>query len=131
MKAKEIIDIWQFERGDVLTPKCPSRKILNNVTSRWGILVLFVLEDGEKYRYSQIRRQIEGISEKMLSQTLRQLEELGLVKRESFPVVPPHVEYQLTKLGHGAASKVKDLAIWIEENIHALVEHYTDNPEHQ
>jgi DNA-binding HxlR family transcriptional regulator len=122
LKAKEIIDIWQYERGDVLTPHCPSRTVLKNVTSRWGVLVLFVLEDGGIYRYSNIRKQIVGISEKMLTQTLRQLEEHGLVTRKSLPVVPPHVEYQLTKLGLQAATKVKDLALWIEENIHAIVE---------
>lgn len=122
MKAKDIIDIWQYERGDVLTPKCPSRAVLNNITSRWGILVLFVLEDGGKYRYGEIRKQINGISEKMLTQTLRQLEQNGLIDREALPVVPPHVEYQLTELGRQAASKVKDLALWVEENIHAIVE---------
>lgn len=122
MKAKEIIDIRQYDRGDVLTPLCPSRTVLNSVTSRWGVLVLLVLGDGKKHRYSQIRRQINGISEKMLTQTLRQLEEHSLVNRKSLPVVPPYVEYQLTDLGRQAAVKVKDLVKWIEENIHAIVE---------
>lgn len=111
----------QYERGDVLSDKCPSRKVLNHVTSRWGVLVLLALKDEKNHRYSALRRYINGISEKMLAQTLHQLESNGFVLRTVFPVVPPHVEYSLTELGKGVTSRVSDLAEWIEDNIHDII----------
>ncbi len=76
-------------------------------------MVLIVLEGGT-LRFSQVRRAIGGVSERMLAQTLQWLESDGLVHRRSFDVVPPHVEYSLTPLGHEAAEKVRNLADWIE-----------------
>lgn len=111
----------QFERGDVLCNKCPSRQVLNHVTSRWGVLVLLALKDGEDHRYSELRRLITGISEKMLAQTLHQLENNGFVLRTAFPVVPPHVEYRLTDLGKEVTARVSELAEWIEDNIHEII----------
>lgn len=106
----------KVRRGDVLAADCPSREFLQHITSRWGVLVLIVLEDGT-HRFSALRRRIGGISERMLAQTLQWLEEDGLVTRIAFPVVPPHVEYTLTPLGEEAAEKVRGLTEWIEENI--------------
>ncbi|RCX08357.1 winged helix-turn-helix transcriptional regulator [Marinomonas foliarum] len=106
-----------FEKGDVFSDKCPSRDILKHVTSRWGVLVLFALKDGETQRFSELRRKIAGVSEKMLAQTLQALEQDGFVLRTSFPVVPPHVEYSLTELGLEVADRVANLADWIEDNI--------------
>ncbi|PYF80422.1 MULTISPECIES: helix-turn-helix domain-containing protein [Marinomonas] len=106
-----------FEKGDVFSDKCPSRDILKHVTSRWGVLVLFALKDGQTHRFSELRRKILGVSEKMLAQTLQALETDGFVLRISYPVVPPHVEYSLTELGVEVAARVASLADWIEDNI--------------
>ncbi|MEP3046188.1 MAG: helix-turn-helix domain-containing protein [Roseibium sp.] len=95
---------------------CPSRIVLNHVTSRWGVLVLIALQH-QTLRFSELRRMIGDVSEKMLSQTLKTLEQDGFVHRKAFDVVPPHVEYRLTEHGQGVAVHVKALATWVEENI--------------
>jgi len=103
-------------RGDVMADKCPSRTVLNHVTSRWGVLLLVALRGGT-YRFSELRRRVNGISEKMLAQTLQALEGDGFVARISYPVVPPHVEYCLTDMGEKISEKVADIADWIEVNL--------------
>jgi DNA-binding HxlR family transcriptional regulator len=110
----------RFDRGDLFAEQCPSREILKHVTSRWGVLVLVALLDGT-YRFSALRRKINGISEKMLAQTLQWLESDGFVQRISYPVVPPHVEYKLTPLGLDVGGKVEALADWIESNLPRIV----------
>ncbi|MFN3664310.1 winged helix-turn-helix transcriptional regulator [Yoonia sp.] len=101
---------------DVLNHLCPSRQVLNHVTSRWGVLVLIALQDGT-LRFSALRRRIGGVSERMLTQALRLLEEDGFVRRTAHPVVPPHVEYDLTPLGVAVAAKVHALATCIQDNL--------------
>src|SRR3546814_11427247 len=91
----------RMERGDVFEPRCPSRNILKHVTSSWGVLTLIALRPGT-LRFSELRRKVNGVSERMLAQTLQQLEGHGLLVRKSYPVVPPHVEYTLTDLGQEA-----------------------------
>jgi DNA-binding HxlR family transcriptional regulator len=86
------------------------------MTSRWGVLVLVILVGGT-HRFSELRRKIGGVSEKMLSQTLQGLESDGLINRKSLPVVPPHVEYTLSPLGQEAAQHLEVMVNWIEENI--------------
>lgn len=95
---------------------CPSRPILNRLTSRWGVLVLIALQSGTM-RFGDLRRTIGGVSERMLAETLKGLEQDGMISRKAFPVVPPHVEYALTGLGAEAAEKVKRLADWIETSL--------------
>ncbi|MBA0177358.1 winged helix-turn-helix transcriptional regulator [Pectobacterium carotovorum] len=102
--------------GDVFAEKCPSRQILNHVTSRWGVLILIALLD-DTHRFSQLRRRIGGVSERMLAQTLQWLESDGFVLRTAYPVVPPHVEYSLTPLGKEVGERVKELAAWVEGNL--------------
>jgi DNA-binding HxlR family transcriptional regulator len=104
-----------LRRGEVFSGDCPSREILNHVVSRWGVLVLVALLQGT-YRFSELRRRIGGVSEKMLAQTLQLLEGDGFVLRKSYPVVPPHVEYSLTPSGIEVAKRVASLVDWIEEN---------------
>ena len=100
-------------RGNLFAEACPSREILKHVTSRWGVLLLVALLGGT-HRFSDLRRKIGGVSEKMLAQTLQWLEADGFVLRVSYPVVPPHVEYSLTPLGNEVALRVRDLADWVE-----------------
>jgi DNA-binding HxlR family transcriptional regulator len=112
-------------RGDLFAQACPSREILRHVTSRWGVLVLVALQGGA-HRFSELRRKIDGVSEKMLSQTLQWLEGDALVLRVSYPVVPPHVEYSLTPLGAEIAHRVADLADWIEVNLPRVLDGRSD-----
>ncbi|MBP0459248.1 winged helix-turn-helix transcriptional regulator [Streptomyces montanisoli] len=95
---------------------CPSRGVLEHVTSRWGVLVLAVLTEGT-FRFSELRREVGGVSEKMLAQTLQTLERDGFVDRDAKPVIPPHVDYSLTPLGRQAADQVWALARWAEASL--------------
>jgi DNA-binding HxlR family transcriptional regulator len=113
----------QLLRGDLLAPACPSREVLKHLTSRWGVLVLIVLEQ-RMHRFSELRRAVGGVSERMLAQTLQQLEQDGMVARVAYQVVPPHVEYSLTPLGREAAEKVRVLADWIEMSLPRIVGHW-------
>jgi DNA-binding HxlR family transcriptional regulator len=106
-------------RGDLFSERCPSREVLKHVTSRWGVLLLVALGGGTQ-RFSELRRKVGGISEKMLAQTLQWLEQDGFVQRISYPVVPPHVEYRLTPLGEEIGRKVGELADWIEGNMDGI-----------
>lgn len=109
-----------MRRGEVLATECPSREILKHVTSQWGVLVLVALMEGT-HRFSELRRKIGGVSEKMLAQTLQQLERDGFIRRVSYPVVPPHVEYSLTPLGDGIGRQVEALTDWIEINLPTII----------
>ncbi|MEU6165348.1 winged helix-turn-helix transcriptional regulator [Streptomyces tanashiensis] len=104
---------------NVNEPMCPSRLVLEHVTSRWGVLVLAALLE-RSYRFSELRRAIGGVSEKMLAQTLQTLERDGFVHRDAKPVIPPRVDYSLTPLGEGAARQVWELARWSEQQVGAV-----------
>src|SRR5450830_1276095 len=106
----------RLRRGELFAADCPSREVLKHITSRWGTLVLVALLDGT-LRFSDLRRKIGGVSEKMLAQTLQGLEGDGLVLRRSYEVVPPHVDYTLTPLGLEAAQRMETLTDWIEINL--------------
>ncbi|ORE91411.1 helix-turn-helix domain-containing protein [Aurantimonas sp. 22II-16-19i] len=114
-------------RGDLLAANCPSREILRHVTSRWGVLVLMVLGTGT-HRFSELRRRIGGVSERMLAQTLQWLEADGMIERHARDVVPPHVEYSLTPLGREASAHVTALADWIEAALPAIETTRQDRP---
>lgn len=106
----------KMRRGEIFAVQCPSREILKHVTSRWGVLVLVALMEGT-HRFSDLRRKVGEVSEKMLAQTLQQLEQDGFVNRVAHPVVPPHVEYSLTPLGIGVGQQVEALTDWIETHL--------------
>ncbi|MDX6021719.1 helix-turn-helix domain-containing protein [Scandinavium sp. V105_16] len=106
----------QLRDGNLFAEQCPSRDVLKHVTSRWGVLILVALRDGT-HRFSDLRRKMGGVSEKMLAQSLQALEMDGFINRVSYPVVPPHVEYSLTPLGEQVSEKVEALADWIELNL--------------
>ncbi len=111
----------RLRRGELFTRDCESREVFGHITSLWGVLCLIALRDGT-LRYSELRRKAAGISEKMLAQTLQRLEGDSLVRRTSYPVVPPHVEYDLTPLGEEAAAHVAALADWLEVNFSRIKE---------
>ena len=106
----------QLRDGNLFAEQCPSREVLKHVTSRWGVLILVALRDGT-HRFSDLRRKMGGVSEKMLAQSLQALEQDGFINRVSYPVVPPHLEYSLTQLGEQVSDKVAALADWIELNL--------------
>ena len=107
--------------GQVLSNECPSREILEHLTTKWSVLVLRCLSDGV-HRFSELKQRIEGVSEKMLAQTLKVLEKDGFLIRTVYPVVPPKVEYQLTILGAQAAEKMTLVTGWIERNLPEILE---------
>ncbi|GAB3876356.1 winged helix-turn-helix transcriptional regulator [Kibdelosporangium lantanae] len=96
-------------------PMCPQRAILEHVTSRWGVLVFAALRE-RSYRFSELRRTVGGVSEKMLAQTLQTLERDGFVNRDAKPVIPPRVDYSLTPTGRQVADQVWALTKWVAEN---------------
>ncbi|WP_052372703.1 winged helix-turn-helix transcriptional regulator [Nocardia otitidiscaviarum] len=102
--------------ADVFARNCASRPVLQNVASRWGVLALVALRAGP-YRFSALRRRVDGISERMLSQTLQTLERDGMIHREVQQSIPPHVEYTLTELGATVAEQLEGLIHILESNI--------------
>ena len=106
--------------ASVFAANCPSRLVLDHVTSKWGVLILVALS-GETLRWGELRRSIEGISEKMLAQTLRTLEADGFVLRDARPTVPPHVEYSLTELGQDLSAQLLPLVRWVGAHADAIV----------
>lgn len=104
----------------VLASACPSRVVLDHVTSKWGVLVLVALSE-RTLRWGELRRLVEGISEKMLASTLRTLEADGLVLREATPSIPPRVDYSLTPLGRELADHLLPLMGWIVRHADAMV----------
>ncbi|MEC3980914.1 winged helix-turn-helix transcriptional regulator [Amycolatopsis sp. H20-H5] len=111
---------WVDEHGrvlyDVFAKDCTSRPTLEHVTGRWGTLAMVALRDGA-VRFNALRRRIDGVSEKMLAQTLQSLERDGLVHREAQATIPPRVDYSLTPLGRKTADKLHDLIELVESQM--------------
>src|ERR1700691_5605305 len=91
------------------------RRILTRVGDKWSILVIALLDRGPR-RFTELRREVEGISQRMLTLTLRQLERDGLVSRTVYPVVPPKVEYELTELGGTLLTSIQSLVTWATDH---------------
>ncbi|MEV5030725.1 winged helix-turn-helix transcriptional regulator [Paenibacillus sp. LPE1-1-1.1] len=104
----------ETKQADISITECSYRRVLEIISSKWSALVIYALEDGS-LRYGEARRRIEGISQKMLTQTLRQLERDGLVRREVTPSVPPIVDYSLTPLGESLTRTMSHLKLWTAE----------------
>jgi DNA-binding HxlR family transcriptional regulator len=113
------LDLHGFTAG-VLPANCPSRTVLDHVTSKWGVLVIVALSQ-QSLRWGELRRTIEGISEKMLASTLRTLETDGFVLREAQATIPPRVDYSLTELGVELADRLLPLMDWIAGNAADIV----------
>ena len=95
---------------------CPIRDILDKTADKWSLLVLYPLRQQEVMRFNELQKAIPDISQKMLTQTLRRLEQMSLISREAYPEVPPRVEYRLTKLGHSFMDNIEPLVGWAIEN---------------
>jgi DNA-binding HxlR family transcriptional regulator len=103
----------------VMNPACDSRKVLERIADKWTALIIHVLSSGTK-RHNELRRQISGISQKMLTQTLRSLENDGIVMRKIYRVVPPMVEYSLTPLGRSLIEPLEAICRWAEKHLPEL-----------
>ncbi|MGF1427016.1 winged helix-turn-helix transcriptional regulator [Kitasatospora sp. LaBMicrA B282] len=104
---------------DAMLAACPSRQVLDRISDKWVSLLLVALADGPQ-RYSDLARRIAGVSQKMLTQTLRTLERDGLVVRTMTAAVPVRVDYELTDLGHGLRPLVAAVKVWSEANFEAI-----------
>ncbi|MFD9699966.1 winged helix-turn-helix transcriptional regulator [Lentzea sp. NPDC059081] len=100
---------------------CPCRDLLDMVASKWTALAIGDLEDGPK-RFGELKRRLDGISQKMLTQTLRTLERDGLITRTVYPSVPLRVEYELTELGRSVTAPLAALRVWAQQNYEAVAE---------
>ena len=101
----------------VLDPACASRRLFEAISGKWSPLMVMALKDGGKKRHGELRRGLEGISQKILIQTLRDLERNGLVERKVYPVVPPKVEYSLTPLGRSLQPLLEAICQWSERHL--------------
>ena len=102
---------------DVMKQQCPTRQVLTRIADKWTMLVITSLADEPVLRFSELRRRIEGVSQKMLTQTLRALERDGLIDRRVYPTVPVTVEYRLTDLGSSLADAVAAIRTWAYSNM--------------
>ncbi|WP_207485164.1 winged helix-turn-helix transcriptional regulator [Arenibaculum pallidiluteum] len=104
---------WDVREG------CEVRQILDRIADKWSLLVISLLER-RKLRFTELKTSIDGVSQRMLTTTLRQLERDGIVKRTVYPVVPPRVEYELTDLGCSLHKTIRALVVWTEKNQAAI-----------
>ncbi len=99
---------------------CPTRQLLDRIGDRWTVLVIGALADGRR-RYGEIARRVDGVSQKMLTQTLRALESDGIVSRTIYPEIPPRVEYQLTERGESLREPLRALEEWAKANMAGVI----------
>jgi DNA-binding HxlR family transcriptional regulator len=109
-----------MDGANVFMKNCPTRLVLDRVADKWALLALRLISDKPK-RFNQLRREIEGVSQKVLSQTLKKLERDGLVSREVFATVPVTVEYSITPLGATLTEVATGISKWAEANIDAVL----------
>jgi DNA-binding HxlR family transcriptional regulator len=103
------------KRFDAFFSRCPSREILASIANKWTVLVLSVLTE-DTTRFNELRRRVQGVTQKALTQTLRDLERLGLVSRRIYAEVPPRVEYSLTPLGRSLVKVLDEIKKWTEDH---------------
>jgi DNA-binding HxlR family transcriptional regulator len=121
-------EIQNLPEPEIFSLECPAQQVLDIICNKWSALVICCLAYGTK-RYNQLQKQIEGISQKMLTQTLRNLERHGLVERKVYPAVPPRVEYSLTSLGETLIEPLSSLADWADLHISEIREARDRNEE--
>ncbi|RDV14569.1 transcriptional regulator [Pontibacter diazotrophicus] len=120
VKVQEKIDKIMDDK-EAAAPCCPVKDILGRFGDKWSIYAILMLGRNEKLRFNELKGLISGISQRMLTVTLRSLEEDGLVKRTIFPEIPPRVEYELTDLGQSLLLQLLELADWAKLNLHHIV----------
>ncbi|MDD7455438.1 MAG: helix-turn-helix domain-containing protein [Bacteroidales bacterium] len=113
MNRKEIIDMSD--------PDCPGRNVLARICDKWSVLIVLVLKDAEVMRFNEIQKSIPDISQKMLTVTLRTLEEDGFVKRKIYAAVPPKVEYSLTERAQSLLPLIDSLVGWAKEKMDSII----------
>jgi DNA-binding HxlR family transcriptional regulator len=118
--SNQVSGLRAYFPDGVFPAKCPSRVVLDHVTSKWGVLVLVALAE-RTMRWSELRRSVQGVSEKMLAQTLQTLERDGFVLRDAQPVIPPRVDYSLTGRGRELVALLVPLMEWIVGNAEDIV----------
>jgi DNA-binding HxlR family transcriptional regulator len=116
-------------RFDVRAATCPTRQVIGRVGGKWPLLVVFALSTGTK-RFSELRSEVEDISQKMLTQTLRVLEQDGLVHRRAYPTIPPKVEYKLTPLGESLEDAIAVVRQWAYSHMDDILAARDDYNEH-
>jgi DNA-binding HxlR family transcriptional regulator len=121
MLSMEMYDSPNY-KANVLNDTCPSREVIAMIADKWSMLILWVLIEEGTLRYGQLQREVKGISQKMLTQTLRELERNGLVKRTVYEVVPPQVEYELTELGQSLKTILAGVCGWAQKNLGKVME---------
>ena len=119
MNRKELVD--------AVVPDCPIRNILARMSDKWSLLVLYTLSEGEVMRFNTLRKHIPDISQKMLTVTLRTLEEDGFIRRKVYAEIPPKVEYSLTERAFSLLPCVNNLIAWAKENMEAILKDRTRN----
>ena len=107
---------------DKYDPHCPVRNVLTRISDKWSLLVLFTLSEGGVLRFKELQRMLPDISQKMLTVTLRTLEEDGFINRKAYAVIPPKVEYSLTQRAHSFLPHVGSLIHWAKENMVDIIE---------
>ena len=125
--SDSMVRSMQRHRGDVYSSQCPCRDLLNVVANKWSALAIGALAEGP-LRFGALQRRLQGISPKVLTATLRRLEEHGLVHREVIPEVPLHVEYSLTEVGRSAVEPVFALREWAESRYAHALSHARSTP---
>ncbi len=106
---------------DGFDPECPVRNVLSRVSDKWSLLVLYTLQIKGVIRFKELQRELPDISQKMLTVTLRTLEEDGFVLRKAYPTIPPKVEYSLTDRAHSFMTLIKPLVVWSKENMGSII----------
>ncbi|WP_225825217.1 winged helix-turn-helix transcriptional regulator [Streptomyces naphthomycinicus] len=113
-------DLRKHGGVEIFLRDCPTRAVLELIAGKWTMLVLVALEDGRPMRFAELRRRLDGVTPKVLTQTLRALERAGLLDRRVYPTVPPCVEYRLTGLGRQLGGLVQTVTDWSQANIAAI-----------
>lgn len=114
-----VCDSGTHDKHDVYAAQCPCRGVLDLLANKWAALTIGALEDGP-LRFGEVQRRLEGVSPKVLTHTLRRLEEGGFLDRTIYPAVPLHVEYSLTDLGRSVAGPLSGLRRWVEDHLHEI-----------
>ena len=108
------------KKWNIFNKRCPTRLVLDRIADKWTVLVVGALKDETK-RFGELKKEIDGISQKMLTKTLRGMERDGLVKRKVYPTIPPKVEYSLTPLGVTMINMLQNIQFWAENNIEQII----------